>query len=160
LARRGEKLLPFPRLFHLIEDGPENQGSEKGGSGIDFAFDGAVPERVAEGVGQGADNAGAHDGEELLTGRRIIRTRILLLYELTREVSNGPEQEEDGQPAGDGAHEVDASGGGMRIVAEQDNKKPAHEDKERGARRMRYLELIAAGYEFPAIPEATGGLHR
>jgi hypothetical protein len=28
LARRGEKLLPFPKLFHLIEDGPENPDPE------------------------------------------------------------------------------------------------------------------------------------
>jgi hypothetical protein len=28
LARRGEKLLPVPKLFNLIEDGPENPNPE------------------------------------------------------------------------------------------------------------------------------------
>lgn len=28
LARRGEKVLPFPKLFHLVEDGPTNPDPE------------------------------------------------------------------------------------------------------------------------------------
>jgi hypothetical protein len=28
LARRGEKVLPIPTVFHLVEDGPENRDPE------------------------------------------------------------------------------------------------------------------------------------
>jgi len=149
-ARLVGMVLPF-------EDGPEYQGGEEGGRGVYFAFDGAVPKGVAEGIGQGAYDTGAHDGEQLAFigfGRSI-----LTLNELAGEVRDGPEQEEDGQTAGNGAHEVDAAGGGMRTVAEKDDKEAAHEDEEGGAWGVGDLELVAAGYEFTAIPEAAGRFH-
>ena len=74
-------------------------------------------------------------------------------------MSDRPEEEEDGQAAGDGAHEVDASGRGERVVTEQDDEKAAHENEKRGARGVGDLELKAAGNELTAIPEAAGGFH-
>jgi len=79
--------------------------------------------------------------------------------ELAGEMGDGPEQEQDGQAAGDGAHAIDGAGGGEGVIAEQDDKKAAHENKEGGAGRVGYLELIAAGDEFPAVPETAGGFH-
>ncbi len=76
------------------------------------------------------------------------------------EMGNGPEQEQNGQAAGDGAHEVDAAGGGMWVVAEQDDKEAAQQDEQWGAGRVGDLELITAGDEFTAVPEAAGGFHR
>lgn len=35
LARRGEKLLPFPKFFHLIEDGPKNPDPELNNAEVD-----------------------------------------------------------------------------------------------------------------------------
>src|SRR6202012_1528009 len=51
-----------------FEDGPEDKGGKESRRGVDFAFDGAVPEGVAESIGEGADDAGGHDGKELLSG--------------------------------------------------------------------------------------------
>ena len=74
-------------------------------------------------------------------------------------MGNGPEEEEDGQAAAQGAHAVYGAGGGMRVVPEKDDEEAAHEDEERGAGRVGDLESIATGDEFPAIPEAAGGFH-
>jgi len=38
LARRGEKVLPVPKLYHLIEDGPANPDPELDESEIDSAL--------------------------------------------------------------------------------------------------------------------------
>jgi hypothetical protein len=35
LAKRGEKVFPFPRFFHLVEDGPSNTDPEVGNSELD-----------------------------------------------------------------------------------------------------------------------------
>ena len=35
LARRGEKVLPFPKLFHLVENGPKNPDPELHKSEVD-----------------------------------------------------------------------------------------------------------------------------
>jgi hypothetical protein len=45
-------------------------------------------------------------------------------------VGDAPEQEEDGQAAGDGAHEIDAAGGGMGVIAEEDDEEPAQQDEQ------------------------------
>ena len=142
-------MLPF-------EDGPEDQGGEEGAGSIYFPFYGTVPVGIAESIGQGANNAGAHDGEELLFIWFYVGD---LLYELTGKMGDRPEKEENGQAAGDGAHEVDAPCGGERIIAEQDDEKPAHEDEEGGAGGVGDLQLVAAGDELTAIPEAAGGFH-
>ncbi len=143
-------LLPF-------EDGPEDEGGKKGRGGIDFAFDGAVPERIAESIGEGADDAGSHDGECLIAVGFSIG--IVPQHDPAGKMGNGPEQEEDGQAAGDGAHEVDGTGGGMGVIAEEDDKKAAHQDEQRGAGGVGDLQLITAGDEFAAVPEAAGRFH-
>ena len=75
------------------------------------------------------------------------------------EVGSGPEEEEDGEAAGDCAHKVDGAGGGMGVVAEEDDKEAAHHDEEGGAGRVGNLEFIAARDKFAAVPEAAGGFH-
>ncbi len=142
-------VLPF-------EDGPEDQGGKEGGRGIDFPLDGAVPEGITEGIGQGADDAGAHDGKDLLA---VGFAHDAFHDEFAGEMGDGPEQEEDGKAAGDGAHEIDAAGGGMRVIAKKDDKEAAHEDEEGRAGRVGDLELVTTGNEFAAIPEAAGGFH-
>jgi hypothetical protein len=47
----------------------------------------------------------------------------------------------------------------MRIVAEEDDKEATHENEEGGAGRVGDLELVAAGDELTAIPEAAGRFH-
>jgi hypothetical protein len=47
----------------------------------------------------------------------------------------------------------------MGVIAEEEDKEAAEEDKEGGARGMGDLQFIAAGDEFSAIPETAGGLH-
>jgi len=59
----------FSALSFPFEDGPEEEAVKKGGRRHRPAFDGAVPEGVTEVIGQGADDAGAHDGEKLLGNR-------------------------------------------------------------------------------------------
>src|ERR1700744_4840921 len=85
--------------------------------------------------------------------------RIAFLDDLPREMRDRPEQEQDGQPARDGAHEIDAAGRGMRVVAEENDEKPAQEHEQRGAGGVGDLQLITAGDELTAIPEAAGGFH-
>ena len=51
----------FPFQHH-----PEYQGGKEGGKGIYLTFNGAEPEGIAESIGQGANGAGGHDGEDLL----------------------------------------------------------------------------------------------
>lgn len=72
---------------------------------------------------------------------------------------NGPEEEENGEPAGERAHAVDGTGSGVGIIAEKDDEEAAHEDEERGAGRVGNLEAVAAGDELTAVPKATGGFH-
>lgn len=74
-------------------------------------------------------------------------------------MGNGPEQEKDGESAGDSTHKVDTPGGRVRVVAEEDDKKTAQHDEERGAGRVGDLEFIAAGNEFTAVPKTAGRLH-
>ena len=74
-------------------------------------------------------------------------------------MGDGPEQEEDGQAAGDSTHEVDAAGGGMGVVAEEEDEEAAEEDEEGGAGWVRDLQLIATRNEFTAVPETSGGFH-
>ncbi len=74
-------------------------------------------------------------------------------------MGDGPEQEQDGKPAGDGAHEIHGAGGGMGAVAEKDDKKAAHHHEKRCAGGMWDLEFVGAGDELAAIPEAAGSLH-
>ena len=47
----------------------------------------------------------------------------------------------------------------MRVVAKQNDKETAKEDKQRGAGRMGDLQFITAGDKLSAVPEAAGGLH-
>jgi len=47
----------------------------------------------------------------------------------------------------------------MRVVAEEDDEEAAHKDEEGGAGGVGDLELVAAGDEFTAIPEAAGRFH-
>jgi hypothetical protein len=74
-------------------------------------------------------------------------------------MSYGPEKEEDGEAAGDGAHEIHAAGGGMGVIAKEDDEKPSQQDEEGCSGRVGNLKFIAAGDKFAAVPEAAGGLH-
>ena len=109
-------VLPF-------EDRPEYQGGEKGRGGINLALDGTVPIGIAKGVGQGADDPRAHDREVLLAGPVVIAIAFDQgsgcaqgQDDLTREMSDRPEQKKDAKPAGSGAHEIDGPGRGKGIV--------------------------------------------
>ena len=51
-------------------------------------------------------------------------------------MGDGPEQEEDGEAAGDSAHKVDAAGGGMGVIAEEEDEEAAEEYEEGGAWRV------------------------
>ena len=92
-----------------------------------------------KGIRQGADDAGGHDREDLAAIRLSIG--ITFLDDTAGKVGDGPEQEQDGQAAGDGAHEVDAMGGGMRVVAEQDDKETAQQDEQGGSGGVRDLQF-------------------
>jgi hypothetical protein len=81
------------------------------------------------------------------------------LDQLTGEVGDGPEEEEDREATGNGGHKIDATGCGEGIVAKEDNEEATHEDEEGGAGRVGDLEFITAGDEFAAIPEAACGFH-
>jgi hypothetical protein len=80
-------------------------------------------------------------------------------YYFAGEMGDGPEEEEDGHAAGQGTHKVDAAGGGVRVIPEEDDEEATHQGEERGARGVGDLEFKTAGNEFTAIPEATGRLH-
>jgi hypothetical protein len=47
----------------------------------------------------------------------------------------------------------------MGVVAEQDDKETAQKDKPGGSRRVGDLQLVAAGDELTAVPEAAGSFH-
>src|SRR5262249_33696250 len=147
-------------------DGPEDEGRKEGRGGVNFTFDGAIPEGVAKGIGEGADNTGGQDGKGLLlVGFRvgIIRGYAVgcdaLHDQFPGEVRDRPKEKKDRKTTGDRAHEVDTAGSCMRIVTEEDDEEATHEYEQRGAGRVGDLELIAAGDELSAIPEAAGGLH-
>ena len=74
-------------------------------------------------------------------------------------MGDGPKQEEDGEAAGDCAHEINAAGGGVWVIAEEDDEEAAEQYEEGGPGRMGNLQFIAAGDEFSAVPEAAGGFH-
>src|SRR6185437_1891046 len=110
-------VLPF-------EDGPENEGGEEGGGGIDLTLYGAIPIRIAKGAGHGADHAGGHDQKCL----KLIRlpVRVGTHHELTGEMGGDPEQEEDRDTAGECAEKVDAMRSGMRVITKEDDEEAAH----------------------------------
>ena len=147
----------FVGLFFPFEDGPEDDGGEEGGGGVDFAFHGAIPEGVAEGIGERPHHPRCQDQERLLTAGSgyCLGGR----HEFAGEMGDSPEQEEDGEAAGDGAHEIHAAGSGMGVIAKEDDEEAPQQDKKGCSGRVGNLEFIAAGDKFAAVPEAAGRLH-
>jgi hypothetical protein len=47
----------------------------------------------------------------------------------------------------------------MRVVSEKNDEKAAHHGEQRGAGRVGDFQLITAGDEFTAVPEAAGRFH-
>src|SRR5258706_14081529 len=68
-----------------------------------------------------------------------------------------PEQKQNRESTGKGAHYIHALCGSCRIIAKQNNKDPAYQYKKRCARRMRDLHFKTTAYKFAAIPEASTG---
>src|SRR5687768_16117865 len=93
---------------------PENNGREEGRKGIYLTFDGAVPKRIGKSIGQGTYYAGGHDADHLVAGRR---DRGSIEDDLPCKMGDGPEKKQDGEAAGNCAHEVYASCRAFRVVA-------------------------------------------
>ena len=96
-------------LFSLIfpfQDGPENQGCKERGRTVYFPFNCTVPERITEGISQGAYDAGADDGKNL-AGTQL---EICLLNDFTGEMGDGPEEKENRKAAQDSTHEIHRPG--------------------------------------------------
>ena len=79
--------------------------------------------------------------------------------ELTSQVGNGPEEEQNTQGRKQGRHDVDAKSylGG---VARKLRKEVACQHEEGGARGVSHLKFVGGGDKLWAIPETCRGLYR
>ena len=140
-------------FFFPFQNEPEHQGGEKTGVGVYLAFHSGKPEGVAERVDEGARHAAG-----------------LCLYHLGRGIGgsaqgkashqsgDGPEEKQDAAGAEQCGEEVGVEGH-FRWVAGQLTEQIGREHVEGGARRMAYLQLIAAGDEFGTVPQTGCGLY-
>ena len=138
-----------------LEDEPEHQGGEHRGVGIDFAFHGRKPERVAPRVGQSARHAASQDGEGLCGGLHD----AISADELTRQMGDAPEEKQDAEGRKEGTHHVDPVGH-LRGVGGQMREEIAGEHEEGCTRWVSHFELHGRGDELGAVPEGGGGLYR
>ena len=142
----------FVRHLFPFEDGPEDQGGEEGGHGIDLALNRREPEGVRKGVGGGTDQCAAKDGDQLRHAQLFAR----LLCKAFGEERDAPEKEHDGQAAAKGRHAVDADGDVGGILREH-GEEAAEQLEGGGTGRVSDLQFAGGGDIFAAIPEADGG---
>ena len=131
------------RLFSAglpLENGPEDERREQGAQGVHLTLDGAEPEAVAEGVGQGPPGPTAEDGKALGRGRLRLAFGPTRHAQLLRQVGDAPEQEEDGERARHRTHHVDRCG---RINRRNEHRKETRDQHEhRGTGRVSDRELV------------------
>ena len=137
-----------------LQDGPEHDGREEGGQGVHLALHGAEPEAVAPGVGQGAHHAAPDHGQALPEGQ----LRSVPRGHLVGHVRDAPEQEQDGEGAGQCTEHVD---GHRYVLRRYEGAEHPSQDHEQGCSgRVAHLQLVGGGDELPAIPEARRVLDR
>ncbi len=131
-----------------FQDGPEHNGREEAGHGVDLTFNGAEPEAVTPCIGECTHHATAQDGDDLTHGEGVI---VIALSQLFGQVGDAPEQEEDGEGAAQGAQDVD---GGRHLVHRYKGAEHPGQDHEEGCPRgVAHLQFVGCGNEFPTIPE-------
>ena len=135
-------LLPF-------EHGPQHHGREERREGIDLALDGREPEGVGERVGEGAHQTGSHDGPRAGYGQLL----PLPGDEPPAEVGDAPEEEQDGEGAGQCRHGVGHHGDRSGVRREH-GEQPGEHHEEGGSGGMAHFELIGGGNELGAVPQA------
>ena len=60
------------RIMFPFKHHPENECCKERRKGIHFTFYSAIPKRITEGISKSANNAGSHDGENMLPVKRFV----------------------------------------------------------------------------------------
>ncbi len=140
-----------------LECQPEHQGGAERREGIDLGLHSREPERVAPGVGQGTGDATAHN-HQVLRQREI--PVVIGFHQSSHQMRDGPEQQQDGCRAEQGAHGVDALGHRHHVAASKVCRKARGKDEDGVAGRMAYFALKTLCNEFGAVPKTGCGLQR
>ena len=140
-VRRVGIVFPF-------QNEPEHQSREHRRIGVDFALDCGEPEGVAPRVGQSTGHTAGQNGQRLAEGF----DHAVGAKQLTRQMRDAPEQEQDAECREQGAHYIDPVGH-LLGTRGKERKELAREHKEGCSGRVTHFKPIGRSDELRTIPE-------